>query len=341
MKKLAILFSTIIVLMGVFVACNNAQENKVETENETSGAVEREENTEEVVIPRVSALNGPTAMGMVKMMADNPDDYEFNVATAIDEITANLVKGDLDIAALPANVASVLYNNTQGEIQVMAINTLGVLYIVENQEQVQSIEDLRGKTIYATGKGATPEAVLNHILEQNGLEVGTDVTVEFKAEPAECVSMLAEDSNAIAMLPQPFVTVAKTQNENLRIALDLTKEWDAVQEGQNASTLLTGVVVVRREFAEENATAVATFLEQYESSVEFVNRQVDESATLIEQFEIVKAPIAKEAIPYCNIVFIEGNQMQETLSGYLEVLFEQNPQFVGGELAGDDFYYKR
>ena len=337
MKKLVILLSVLIVTVGMFNGCSSKQGENTEEQEANNEVIIQEEK----VIPRVAALKGPTAMGMVKMMSDYSEDYEFNTVVAIDEITANIVKGDLDIATVPANVASVLYNNTEGDIQVMAINTLGVLYIVENGEQIQTVEDLRGKAIYATGKGATPEAALNYILEQNGLEVGVDVTVEFKAEPTECISVLAENPEAIAMLPQPFVTVAQMQNEDLRIALDLTKEWDTVQEGEAASGLLTGVVVVRKEFAQDNEAVIATFLQQYADSVQFVNEQVEEAAELIEAFDIVKAPVAARAIPYCNIVFIEGEEMKEKLSGYLEVLFAQNPQFVGGEMADDDFYYTR
>lgn|GEM_PF-256929 len=258
----------------------------------------------------------------------------------IEQLTTQTCCGK--IAAVPANVSSVLYNNNSAGFQVLAINTLGVLYIVESGNTVQSMEDLRGKTIYASGKGATPEYALNYILSANGIDPTADVTIEWKSEHAECLSALMAQENAIAMLPQPFVTTAQTKSDQIRVALDLTQEWDALQEGnETPSALITGVVVARREFVEQNPDAVSAFLDHYKTSVEYVNSNTDEAAQLVGQYEIVTAEVAEKALPACNITFIEGKEMQEKLSGYLAVLFEQNPRSIGGALPGDDFYFSR
>lgn len=297
---------------------------------------------------KVVALKGPTAMGMVQFMdqADSgaltDNEYNFSIVAAIDEVPPMLAKGEADIAAVPANLAAVLYNNNEGAFQVLAINTLGVLYIVENGESVQSVEDLRGKTLYASGKGATPEYALNYILSQNGIDPEKDVTIEWKSEHAECLTALLAQENGIALLPQPFVTTAQMKNEGIREALDLTEEWDALQEGaESPSALLTGVVVARRDFVEANPEAVSAFLEHYKASVEFVNSDVEAAAALVGKYDIVPEAVAAKALPACNIAFIEGDEMQQKLSGYLSVLLEQNPKAVGGALPGDDFYYKR
>lgn len=294
----------------------------------------------------VTALKGPTAMGMVKLMdeaesgAVDGNVYAFTVAAAIDEVTPKIVKGETDIAAVPANLASVLYQNTKGEVQVLAVNTLGVIYIVESGDSVKSVEDLRGKTIYASGKGATPEYALNYILSENGIDPAKDVTIEWKSEHAECLAALLAEKNAIAMLPQPFVTTAQMKNDQIQVRLDLTAEWDAIQQGADApSQLITGVLVVRRQFAQENPEAVEAFLKSYAESVEYVNANVEEAAQLVGKYEIVPAAVAQKAIPACNIVCITGADMQQKLSGYLNVLFEQNPKAVGGALPADDFYY--
>lgn len=297
---------------------------------------------------RVMALKGPTAMGMVQFMneADSgaltDNNYQFTIAASADEVTPKLVQGEVDIAAVPANLASVLYNNTEGGVEVLAINTLGVLYIVESGETVSSVEDLRGKTIYASGKGNTPEYALNYILTQNGIDPAADVTIEWKSEHAECLSALMAQENAIAMLPQPFVTTAQTKSESIRVALDLTEEWDKLQAGsETPSTLVTGVVVARREFVEQNPQAVSAFMDHYKDSVEFVNANLEEAAQLVGQYDIVTAEVAQKALPACNITFIEGSEMKDKLSGYLAVLMEQNPKSVGEALPGDDFYYSR
>ena len=301
-------------------------------------------DTSDLGTATVAALKGPTAMGMVKMMSDDSQKdqptFDFNIYASADEITPKLVQGELDIAAVPANLASVLYNNTEGQVQVLAINTLGVLYIVENGDTVQSVEDLRGKTIFASGKGSTPEYALNYMLTQNGIDPEADVTIEWKSEHSECVAALATTENAIAMLPQPFVTTAQAQNENLRVALDMTSEWESLAQANGSDvTLITGVVIGRKEFVEQNPELVSQFLSQYEESVAYTQEDVAGAAALVGEYDIVPAAVAEKALPECNITFIAGGEMKAKLSAYLQTLLDQNPQSIGGELPGDDFYY--
>ena len=324
-------------------ACDGA------TEDQTAEPAEGEEAQEEAADPvavRTVALKGPTAMGLVRFMseaeagnvADN--DYTFEIKASPDEVTPLIAKGEVDIAAVPANLAATLYNKNDHGVRVIAINTLGVLYICELGDSIQSVEDLRGTTIFASGKGSTPEYGLQYVLEKNGLTVGEDVTIEWKSEHAECVAALASSSGpAVAMLPQPFVTTAQMQNDKIRVALDLTKEWDAVQSGDERSSMITGVAVVRSAFADENAAAVDAFLGHYAESVDFVNDNVAEGAELVGKYDIVKAEVAEKCLPECNIVCITGDEMREQLSGYLTVLAEQNAEAVGGSVPGDDFYY--
>ena len=294
----------------------------------------------------ILALKGPTAMGMVSLMnqADQgeitDENYNFQIVASPDEVTPAIAQGTADIAAVPANLASVLYQKTDGGVQVLTINTLGVLYLVENGNQIQSISDLKGKTIYASGKGATPEYALNYILKENGLTPGEDVQIEWKSEHTECVAALAEHEDAIALLPQPFVTTAQNKNDSLRVALDLTEEWDNIQkENGGNSSLVTGVTVVRTEFVQEHPEIVEDFMERYQESVTFVNDHAEEAAKMIGNYDIITEEIAKKALPECNIVYIDGAEMKEKLSGYLEVLKQENPQAVGGTLPTDEFYY--
>lgn len=334
---------------------------------EPSGADTQQGASQNAVAVNVAALKGPTAMGMVKLMADtdatqgasqtesgsttgtgtaNGDEAsaiiapQFSIYASADEITPKLVQGEIDIAAVPANLASVLWNNTDGAVQVATVNTLGVLYICEAGDTVHAVSDLAGKTIYAAGKGSTPEYALDYILEGNGLMPDQDATVEWKSEHAECVAALANDPDGIALLPQPFVTTAQMQNPEIRVALDLTEEWDALQDGSDsASALITGALIVRTDFAQEHPEAVDAFLDQYRASVDYVNANVEEAAQLVGSYDIVKAEVAERAIPACKIVCITGNEMKGILSGYLAVLFDANPTSVGGELPGDAFYY--
>ena len=288
---------------------------------------------------RVAALKGPTAMGLVGLMRDG-EDYAFTLAASADEITPKLIQGELDIAAVPANLAAVLYNSTSGGVRVLAVNTLGVLYIVERGERIQSVEDLRGRTIYTAGKGSTPEYALNYILRGSGLDPAQDVTIEFKSEHAECVAALLNDPEAAAMLPQPFATVAQAKAEDMRIALDLTAEWDRLQaDSESPSSMITGVMIARTAFIEAQPEAVAAFLEAYEASVRFTLENTAEAAALIGEYDIFDAAVAEKALPYCNITFIAGEEMRERLGGYLGELFAQDPASVGGALPEEAFYF--
>lgn len=300
----------------------------------------------EPVAVRAAALKGPTAMGLVKFMSEvdagnlKDEDYSFRIVASADEVAPLISKSEVDIAAVPANLASVLYNKTSGAVRAIAVNTLGVLYICELGDTVSTVADLRGKTIFSAGKGATPEYALEYVLRANGLDPATDVTIEWKSEHAECVAALAQDATAIAMLPQPFVTTAQAKNDQIRVALDLNQEWAAACEAEGRDgKLITGVAVVRSEFADAHPEAVDAFLGHYRESVEFVNANTDEAAALVGGYEIVPEAVAKKALPACNITFVDGADMKEQLGGYLEVLADQNADAVGGKLPGDDFYY--
>lgn len=300
----------------------------------------------ETLTVNVGTLRGPTSMGMADLMeraeAGPIEDiqYNFTISGAIDETVANIVKGVYDISAIPSNLAAVLYQKTKGDVKVLAINTLGILYIVENGNEIQSVEDLRGKTMMASGKGAVPEYILNIILSKHGIDPEKDITIEWKAEHAEGLSTLASTENAIAMLPQPFVTVAQMKNENIRVALDLNKLWEeAGKEANRPSALIAGVVVARQSFIDEHPEAIESFLREYEKSIHAVTTDTDRAAEIIGKYEIVPEPIAKKALPHCNIVFISGEEMQEKLDSYLRILFDQNPKSTGGKVPDEGFYY--
>ncbi len=307
---------------------------------ESSQAVSGSEtDTAAPEVIRVAALKGPTAMGMIKLMNDESENsgFEFTISGAADEITPSIIQGKVDIACVPANLASVLYNKTEGGVKVLAVNTLGVLYIIQNGEPtIASVADLAGKTIYASGKGATPEFALRYLLTRNGLDPDTDVTIEWKSEHTECLASLLSDEGSAALLPQPFVTTAQTKNEGVTAVLDLNAEWAALNDG---SALITGVVIARSEFAEQYPDALNKFLEDYRASVEFANANTADAAQLIGKFDIVPAAVAEKALPKCNIVFISGAEMKEKLSGYLNVLFESEAASVGGAVPGNGFYY--
>lgn len=288
---------------------------------------------------RVAALKGPTAMGLAKLFSDNEvsQQYETSLFGAPDQIVPEIVKGSVDIAAVPSNVASVLYNKTQGEIQVLNVNTLGTLYLVSKDQSVQEISDLKGHTLSASGKGAAPEYILRYLLEENGLSYQDDVTVNWQSEHAAVVQEISQYDTTIGLLPEPFVTTA-IQKAEAHPLIDLTQAWEETP-GTGDSALVMGVLVARREVVEERKAEVDAFLKQAADSVATVNADTEAGAEWIGALDIVPEEIAREAIGRSNLVSIEGEEMKQMLSGYLQVLFDQNPEAVGGVLPADDFYY--
>lgn len=323
-------------------------EKATETAAETTAAAEKTEETSaaEVLtigeasdeVLRVGSLKGPTTMGLVNLMSEvesgAKSGYSFEMQSQPDVIMSELVSGKLDIALLPANVAAVAYNKTNHGVSAIDINTLGVLYCVTGDENIKSVKDLAGKTVLSTGQGASPEYVLNYLLEKNGV---TDCDVQFKSEATEIAALLKQDPAQIAILPQPFVTVATAQNDQLKVAFSLTDEWKSVSSD---SKLLTGVTVVRNEVLENRAAEVDQFIADHQASTEKAGTDVDATAELVAKYGIIaKAPVAKKALPNCNIVAIAGDEMKTDLAGYLQVLFDANPKSVGGTMPDDDFYY--
>lgn len=300
---------------------------------------EPDHEQDDSVTVNVTAMTGPTGMGMAYLnkqsdLGETDYKYNFTYAGSPDEVTGGLISGETQISALPVNLAAVLYNKTQGQILTAAVNTLGVIYIVENGETVKSISDLEGKKIVASGQGSTPEYVLNYILEKNGLT--GKVEVEYVSEHDEAVTALVSGQADLVMIPEPKVTAALSQLDTARVALSLTDEWAKVSDTE----MITGVIVVQKAFAEEHPEIVESFLDDYEDSVEFTNSNMAEAAQLIEEYGIIpKAAVALKALPNCNIVYIDGHEMALSVSAMLETLYNANPASVGGTLPGEGMFY--
>lgn len=307
------------------------------------GTEEAEVAEEERVPIRLGGLKGPTSMGLAKLLDDNDNgltknEYQFTMAPTGDELVPSILQGELDILAIPSNLGAVIYNNSEKGMRMLNACMLGAIYVLEKDtEEVNTIEDLAGKTIYTVGKGSTPEYLLSYLLDKHGLVIDQDVTVEWRDDPTEIVGLLAAGTANLCMLPQPFVTVAQGQVENLRIALDTNAEWEAVAEG---SKLVTAGFIGRKEFVEEHPQQIADFLEEAAASTDWVNENVADAAVLIEALDIVPAAVAEASLPKCNIVCITGEEMKNSTKNFFEVLYEQDPASVGGELPDDDFYYE-
>lgn len=351
MKKIITLLLTLTLLLScvtLLPACGNLADS--ETDGSTESNVPETDNDEtegNVTLDtdldiRVSVLNGTTGFGAAQLMDATKNGkaalkYDFKVETDASVINTGLINNEIDIAALPTNAASVLYNKTEGGVKVIALNTLGVLYVVENGNTVNSLADLAGKTVYCPAQN--PEFIFRAVCQMGGVE---NVTVDTTyAQPAALMSAVAaSEEGMIAVLPEPVLSVAMNKNANLRVALDLTDEWS---QNKGSASLVQGCIVVRTAFLEEHPAEVAKFLEEYKASIEFLNSNVADAANMVVDLGIYAgaAAVAEKAIPKCNIVYMDGEEMQTALSAFLEVMYGVAPASVGGKLPEADFYYKK
>ncbi|HEX2986490.1 MAG TPA: MqnA/MqnD/SBP family protein [Caproiciproducens sp.] len=346
-KRLFSLTATVLVFISAVAGCgSNGASSSVPSASSTGSTVASGVSstpTEKTTI-NLATLKGPTGLGMLKLMHDSDAKttanlYKFTLVGSPDEIVSKITTGEVDAAAVPTNLAATLYNKTNGKIQIAAINTLGVLSLLSNGETVSSVKDLKGKTVYATGQGSTPEYALNYILKQNGLTVGKDVKVKYMTEHAELASLMISGKVTLGVLPEPFVTQVTVKDKDTKIAMNLTDEWNKATG--NKSVLTMGCLIVRRDFSEKNKSALNTFLDEYKASAAYTVSNVKDAASLSEKYGIMPAAITQKAIPNCNIVYIDGAEMKAKLPDFLNVLFKANPKSVGGKLPGDDFYYVR
>ena len=312
---------------------------------QTNSEPKQPDTQEELTAAEINlyVLSGPTGIGAMNLWAasdagETKNTYHITMPGANDEVVAALSKGDADIAAVATNLAATLYNKTDGGVTVLAVNTLGVLSLLSNGQEVNAVSDLKGKTIYAPGQGANPEYILRYVLTGNGLDPDKDVTLQFVGEGSELLTVWQSDPEAIILAPQPVATSILMQNENAKTLFDMTEEWDKIAGSD--STLMMGCVIVRNEFLQANPGAVELFLQEYAASIEKAQSDVEGTATLCEQYGLIpKAALAQKAIPSCGLTFVTGAEMKTGLSGYLQVMFDANPKSVGGALPGDNFYY--
>ena len=313
-----------------------------ESGSEQTTVAQSSENESSLGTIKLGGLKGPTSIGMVKLLDDAKKgslsySVTFDMETAPDVMAPKLLNGEVDIATLPVNMGSVLFNKSDGKVVMLDASTLGVLYILEKGDMnIKSIDDLKGKTIVAHGQGATPEYSLGYILSAHGMDINKDVTMDWKSSADEVLAAVENMDSAVVMLPQPFVTVAQTKMPGLQTVLDLTKEWDAIGTG---GKLITAGIFVRSDFLESNKQLVDEFLDDYTDSVKWINENVEEASKLVEENDIIKAPVAAKAIPYCNLVSITGDEMKKNAEEYLKTLFDADPKSVGGALPGEEFYY--
>ncbi len=338
MKKYVALISAVLLLMTMLAGCNNVDDTST-----PDGAVNK-------AMVNVTAIAGPTGVGLVSLMdkdaqGTSTNDYNFTVVSAPEQAGAAITNGSADIAAVPTNLAATLFKRTGGKVQVLAVNTLGVLHILANGENITQIKDLKGKTIYTSGQGANPEYILKYVLKRNGLDPDKDVKIEFVADNDTLATLMINGTAKIAMVPEPKAAAVLMQNKDVKRVLNMTTEWYK-EDGKIPvaseidSTLVMGCVIARTEFVEQNLQAVRDFLAEYKTSIETVTADVDAAATLCETYKIIpKAAIAKAAIPHCGLTYLDGLDLRRQLHAYLNVLYEYNPASVGGAIPGVDFYF--
>lgn len=344
LTKLLALTLALLMLLPAAIACGNG-DNSTDTNNGAQSDQNNSATPDTDLDIKIYALNGTTALGMAQLMdnvKNNKTDMNYNISlhTAADAITGAIVSGECAIAALPTNVAVKLFNKSEGKLQLLALNTLGVLYLLQGEGQnITSLNDLRGKTVYLPGAGSNPEYITAALLESAGLKVGTDVTLDTTTynSPDALQAAVVTGKAALAVLPEPKVTATISNNQNVKVALDLTAEWEKIN---GANTLVQGCLVVNSAFAKAHPAEIAQFLKDYKTSVEYIKAGSEDAINMIVNAGILpKAAIAQKALPKCNICYIAGNDMKAVMNTFCEKIFAYDKTSIGGKLPTDGFYY--
>ena len=330
MKKLLLLVLTLLLAFSL-IGCGAEKNTESESPDYTATDIS------------VACIKGPTGFGMAKLMEDSAnkrhkDNYTFTVASSADEISGKIVTGEINIASVPTNLAAKLYAKTGGKITLLAVNTLGTLYMLEDGNTVKSFADLKGKTVYSIGEGSNPEYILKYLLTKNGLEPQKDVNIVFAATNDELISYIVSGKAKIAMVPEPAATTVLTKKDTLRKAISINDEWQKA----TGDKLMMGCVIALKSFVDSHPQQIGEFLNVYEESVNYAINSAEDAAPLCEKYEIVpKAAIAQKAIPDSNLTFIYGSDSKRDLADYFKVLFDFDKTSVGGSLPNDDFYFKK
>jgi NitT/TauT family transport system substrate-binding protein len=295
------------------------------------------ENREVVV---VESLRGPTGLGIAKLAGDNPIlpgdfDVEYRFSSAPDVTVSNVLSGEADIAALPTNVAARLYS-AGVPYRILAVNTLGVLYIVSTDPAIEDLGDLEGRELLVSGRGANPDIILRALLEGRGIDPDEDLAIRY-ANHTEAAQLLLSGREQSALLPEPFVTRVLQQSPGARIAVDIQEEWQR-QLGAG-STIGLGCIVVHNRLVEEEPAFVATFLEEYLASVEWVRSNPEQAGPIVEELGVgFTAEEAREAIPRANLVGLFGVEAYRAIDPYFRALYAFDPASLGGSLPGQDLF---
>ncbi|MEN8906284.1 MAG: MqnA/MqnD/SBP family protein [Clostridiales bacterium] len=293
---------------------------------------------------KIGTLKGPTGMGMSYMMekdekGESKLDYSFNIVGAPDQLTSDIINNKIDVAAVPTNLAAILYTKTKGNIQLLGVNTLGVLYLIENGNTIKNISDLKEKSVISSGKGAAPEYIFQYLIEKNGLDINNDVNIEYLTEHSEVAASIVSGKNKLAIIPEPFVTTVLSKNKDLRIALNFTEEWS---KATSESELPMGVIIVSKKFADENSDSINTFMNEYTESVDFVNNNHNKASEFIKKFDILQdSNLASKAISNSSITFIESKESKDDILKFYEILNDLNPKTIGGSIPDDKFFYEK
>lgn len=330
MKNLKKLFALLLVaaMLATLAACGTKQDETKTTEPSTVSD-EREVKT------KVAVLNGPTGLGLSKFKNDRSYAYTVDYHSDPQEIVPLVIKGEVDIAAVPLNLAANIYKKTNGAVQMIAISTLGVLHVLSADESIKNVADLKGKTVYATGQGSTPEYIINYILEKNGIDPEKDIDLQYKSAHNELATLAVEGKAEICILPEYFATKVALKSEKMKKVIDLTDEWNKVSEAQ----LAMGCYIARKEYIEANPEIIAEFIDFAEISTNYVNEIMLSTSFLLSEKLFETKEEAEQAVKGSNMVMITGEEMKQIAASNFEVLYNAAPAAVGGELPNDALYY--
>lgn len=307
------------------------------------GAREGSEATAALAEPlqlTVAGLKGPSSIGMLRMIESEPVfgedvETEYQIVDEPQLMIARIMSGEADIAAVPINLAAVLYNKG-APYRLGAVTGDGLLHIVSSREDIGSVEDLKGKRIYCIAQGSTPEFVLRYVLEKSGIDPDTEVELDFSFDHVAIAPQLIAGKVDLAVLPEPFVSIVASKNPAVQPVIDLQQVW-AELSGTGDTYPITATLV-RNSLYREHPEALKAFFAAYRESIDWANANPAEAGGLAGKYMEMPAPIIAKAMPRLNLRYQSPREARSRVEELYQVFHGFAPASVGGTIPGDEFY---
>lgn len=298
MKKLVLLlFTTLIVLMCVLCGCTHGKELKL-------------------YVP-----DGAPALAVANIIANGSvgGNVVQSVVTTGEDVVAKCASGEADMAVLPTN-AAVKICSDRDDYLLFTVNVYGLLYVL-GTENISSIADLQGETLYSIGLGNTPEYVFKTICDVYNVsyDANSGIDIKYEADGSTIIPQVLQGKAKFALLGEPaatnLVNKAASQGKTVYRLFDLQQLWQqAVQSdsvGYPQASMIVKKDLLTSKFANELYQALIDNSAFLTENCATLNELMKQAGSLLDVNYTV------EILERCNLTVVRANDAKTDIASYL------------------------